>query len=154
MNVPLRVAVVGCGFVAESHIEAYRNVGARVVAVCDKNASLAESKAEKWGVPQYYDDVSKMIKEENLDVASICTPANVRLGVVKPLMENGMHVVIEKPFAMSVAEAEKMVELKNKHGVKLTVVHNWLFSHIMKRTFRSLERKEVGSARAATGFTC
>jgi len=144
MSVALRVAVVGCGFVAESHIEAWRNVGARVVAVCDKNASLAQSKAEKWRIPRYYEDVSKMIKEEKLDVASICTPANVRLGVVKPLMENGIHVVIEKPFAMSVAEAEKMVELKNRYGVKLTVVHNWLFSHIMKKTLRSLERKEVG----------
>ena len=144
MSVPLRVAVVGCGQIAESHIKAWRNVGARVVAVCDKNAALAESKAKKWRIPHYYEDVSHMVREEKLDVASICTPANVRLVVVKPLMENGVHVVIEKPFAVSVAEAEKMVELKNKYGVKLTVVHNWLFSHIMKRTMHSLEKKEVG----------
>jgi predicted dehydrogenase len=85
-----------------------------------------------------------MLKKENLDVASVCTPANVRFEVVKPIIENGIHVVIEKPFAMSVAEAEKMIELKNKYGVKLTVVHNWLFSHIMKRTLRSLKRNEVG----------
>lgn len=143
-SAPLRVAVVGCGQIAESHIKAWRNVGARVVAVCDKNASLAESKAEKWRIPQHYEDISKMIKEEELDVASICTPPNVRLDVVKFLMENGIHVVIEKPFAMSVAEAEKMIELKNKYGVKLTVAHNWLFSHIMKKTLRCLERAEIG----------
>jgi len=144
MSVPLRAAVVGCGQIAESHIKAWRNVGARVVAICDKNAALAESKAKKWRIPHYYEDVSHMVREEKIDVASICTPANVRLVVVEPLVENGVHVVIEKPFAMSVAEAEKMVKLKNRYGVKLTVVHNWLFSHTMKRTMRSLAKKEVG----------
>jgi predicted dehydrogenase len=138
------VAVVGCGQIANSHIKAWRNVGASVVAVCDKNASLAESTGEKWGIPHRYFDVFQMVKGERLDVASVCTPANVRLAVVKPLVENGINVMIEKPFAMSVAEAEKIVALKNKYGVKLTVVHNWLFSLIMKKTLRSLERKELG----------
>ena len=144
MNTPLRVAVIGAGSIAESHVKAWRNVGAKVVAICDKNASLAKSKAEKWRIPKYYIDVYDMVRGENLDVASICTPANVRLDVVKPVVEKGIHVVIEKPFAMSVIEAEKMVELKKRYGVKLTVVHNWLFSHIMQKTLRSLERREVG----------
>jgi len=64
--------------------------------------------------------------------------------LLNPLWKGGVHVVIEKPFAMSLAEAKKIVELKNKYGVKLTVVHSWLFSHIMKKTLLSLERKEVG----------
>ena len=51
---------------------------------------------------------------------------------------------------MSVIEAEKIIDLKNKFGVKLTVVHNWLFSHIMKRTFSLLKGKEVGEL---LGFT-
>lgn len=144
MTSDLNVAIVGCGQISDSHIKSWREVGAKVVAVCDKDVSLAKSKAEKWGILRYYEDVSKMIKEENLDAVSICTPANVRLNVVKPIIESGVHVVIEKPFAMSVAEAEKMVELKNKYRVKLTVGHNWLFSHIMKKTLHSLERKEVG----------
>jgi len=89
MNVPLRVAMIGAGFISDSHIQAWRNVGAKVVAVCDKNASIAKSKAEKWGIPRYYVDVYDMVREENLDVASICTPANVRLDVVKPVVERG-----------------------------------------------------------------
>lgn len=140
----LQVAIIGCGFIAEYHVQAWRNVGAKIVAVCDKDVSLAKSKAEKWRITRYYGDIHEMIREENLDVASICTPANVRLDVVKPLLEKGIHVVIEKPFAMSVAEAEKMVELKKNHGVELTVVHNWLFSHMMKKVLLSLKRKEVG----------
>jgi len=144
MRISHRVAIVGCGFIADSHIRAWKNVGARIVAVCDKNVSVAKSKARKCGIPHYYGDLFQMIKEEKIDVASICTPPRVRLDVVKPLMENNVHTVIEKPFAMYVGEAEEMIKLKNEYKVKLTVVHNWLFSHIMKKTLRSLEREEIG----------
>ena len=74
-----------------------------------------------------------MINSEKIDVASICTPPNVRLSVIEPLVEKGVHVIIEKPFAMSIPEVEKMIELKNRYHVKLTVVYSWLFSHIMRR---------------------
>jgi len=144
MDAPLRVGVIGAGYIAEEHVKAWKNVGAKVVAICDKNPSIAEYKAKKWRVPKYYIDVHDMIREEKLDVVSICTPANVRLEVVKPVVEKGIHVVIEKPFAMSVEEAQKMVELKNKYGIKLTVVHNWLFSYTMKKVLHSLRKNEIG----------
>ena len=144
VSTQLRVAVVGCGQISDAHIKAWRNVGAKVTAVCDKNVALAENKVKRWRIPRYYEDVSRMVREEEIDVASICTPPNVRLSVVEPLVESGVHVIIEKPFAMSISEAEKMIELKNRYGVKLTVVHGWLFSHIMKRVMRSLANKELG----------
>jgi len=140
----LRVGIIGCGSVAESHVYAWRNSGARVVAVCDVNSSLARFKAEKWRVPRWYDDVSRMVDSEDLDAISVCTPPNARLSVVKPVAERGIHAVIEKPFALSVEEAEKMVELTNRCGVKLTVVHSWLFSHIMRRVIKYLRSGFTG----------
>lgn len=140
----MNVGIIGCGQISDSHWKAWKAAGARVVAVCDKNADLAEYKARKWGVPRHYEDISRMIEEEKLNVVSICTPANVRLQVVTPVIENGIHVVIEKPFAISIDEAEKMIALKNKYGIKLTVVHNMLFSHMMKKILSCLERKELG----------
>lgn len=141
---PLRVGIIGCGNIADSHVKAWKNAGTTVVAVCDRDISLAKSKAQKWGVAHYYGDVHELIKEQTIDVASVCTSANVRLAVVEPLLENKIHVAVEKPFAMSVEEAEKMVELKKKNGVQLTVLHNWLFSLMMKKVIRSLERNELG----------
>lgn len=84
-----------------------------------------------------------MAENENLDAASICTLANIRLSVVKLLLEKGVNVAIEKPFAVSIEEAKEMLDLK-KYGVKLTVIHNWLFSHIMKRTMKYLRSGWVG----------
>jgi predicted dehydrogenase len=144
MSTPIRVGIIGCGSVADLHIKAWRNVGARVVAVCDINPTYAQLTAKKWRIPSHYIDILKMVKEEELNVTSICTPPNVRLNVVKPIIESQIDVVIEKPFAMSVDEAQKIIELKNKYRVKLTVVHLWLFSHIMKRTLNSLRREEIG----------
>jgi len=144
MLTPLRVAIVGCGQVADEHIKAWKDAGAKVVALCDKNITLAENKTKRWGVKRYYKDVSHMVNYEEIDVASICTPPNVRLSVIGPLVESGVHVVIEKPFAMSISEAEKMIELKNKYHVRLTVVYCWLFSYIMRRTLRSLANGEIG----------
>lgn len=141
---PLNVAIVGCGYISEAHLEAWRNIDANIVAVCDKNVSIAKSKANKWRIPRFYEDVSKMVEAEDLDVVSVCTPANVRLSVVRPIVEAAVHVVIEKPFAMSVKEAKEMVDLKDKYGIKLTVVHNWLFSHMMKRTLNYLRNGWVG----------
>ena len=109
MTRKLNVAIVGCGQISDSHIKSWKNIRANIVAVCDTNASLAKSKAEKWGILRYYEDVSEMVKEENLGAVSVCTPANVRLNVVKPIIEMGVNVVIEKPFAMSSTEAEKMI---------------------------------------------
>jgi len=49
MSTSLRVAIVGCGQIADEHLKAWRNVGAKVVALCDKNVTLAKTKAKKWG---------------------------------------------------------------------------------------------------------
>jgi len=144
MRKNFNIAVVGCGQISDSHIQAWKSVSCKIVAVCDKNVAFAKSKASRWGIPRYYEDVSKMLEEENLDVVSICTSANARLSVLRPIIEAGVNVVIEKPFATSVSEAEKILELQKKYGVKLSVVHNWLFSHIMRQTLFSLKNKKLG----------
>jgi len=144
MRNDLRAAVVGCGDVSDYHIEAWKEAGVGIVAVCDKNIAAAESKSKKWRIPKYYTSVSQMIKKEKLDAVSICTPPQVRSEVVIPFIENGIHVVIEKPMALSTAEAKRMVDIQQKYGVKLTVTHNWLFSHVMKKTLSVLKKKEIG----------
>ncbi|MEM1718911.1 MAG: Gfo/Idh/MocA family oxidoreductase [Thermosphaera sp.] len=140
----LNIAVVGCGHISEEHLKAWKNLNANIVAVCDTNIYLARSKAEKWKIPRFYEDVSKLIEMEDLDAVSVCTPPNVRLSVIKPIVEKGVHVVVEKPFAMTIEEAKRIVELKDKYGVKVTVVHNWLFSHIMERVLKYLRKGYVG----------
>ena len=141
----LKVGIVGCGFISNEHIADWRGVQAQIVAVCDKNISLAESQAKKHGIPKFYGNVHPMIKSEKVDVVSICTPAHIRSEVIVPFMENGTHVVVEKPFALTVAEASKIIDQQRRHGVKLTVVHSWLFSYAMDKALQLLRNKGIGN---------
>jgi predicted dehydrogenase len=120
-----------------------------VVALCDRNASLAESKAKQWKVPVFYGDVMDMIAGECIVAASVCTPIRIRSEVVLPLMQAKTHVVVEKPFALSSSEAQSMIEASRKYGVKLTVIHNWLFSYAMRKALRLMNHGELGEVLSA-----
>jgi len=140
----LRVGIVGCGFISNEHVPAWRGAGAQIVAVCDKNASLAESHAKRWGIPKYYESIDHMMEHEGLDVVSICTPPQIRSAVITPFIQHGTHVVVEKPFSLSVAEASNIIEQQRRYGVKLTIIHCWLFSYAMNKALHILKENGIG----------
>lgn len=145
IDMTLKVGIVGCGYISNEHITDWQGIRAKVVAVCDMNISLAEFQAKKYGIPKFYESINPMIKNENLDVVSICTPPQIRSSVIVPFMENGTHVVVEKPFALNVAEASKIIEQQRRYGVKLTVVHCWLFSYAMNKALQILRNGGIGN---------
>lgn len=73
----LKVAIVGCGQIAESHVQELRKVGcAQVVAVCDIEGLMAEQLAERYDIPKYFDDFNRLLSETKPDVIHITTPHN------------------------------------------------------------------------------
>ncbi|MEM4601273.1 MAG: Gfo/Idh/MocA family oxidoreductase [Desulfurococcaceae archaeon] len=136
--------MIGCGAIAKTHVDAWRKAGAKVVSICDSNVYLAKSRAFAWRVPRWYEDVSTMIEHEDLNAVSICTPPNVRLSVFKPVAETGVHAVVEKPFAITFQEACEMSKLAKKYGTKVSVVHSWVFSYIMRKIMKYLGNDYVG----------
>lgn len=122
------VAVVGCGYVANGHLEAWRKVStARVVAVSDLNETLAKSTAETWKIPHFYGSLSELIELGNIDVVDICTPPQTHAALSVQAMEAGFNVVIEKPMTMTTKDAEEIVVCQKTTGAKAGVIHNWLF---------------------------
>ena len=124
----INVAVIGCGYVANDHLKAWRKVhSARVVAVSDLNETLAKSTAEIWIIPHYYTSLSELIELGNIDLVDICTPPQTHRALAVQAMKAGFNVVIEKPMAMTVRDAEEIVKCQKTTGVKAGVIHNWLF---------------------------
>lgn len=126
----LKVAVVGCGFVAKKrHIPAFLRLkrDADLCAVCDLNQDLARSVANRFGIPNVYSDLSKMLSKERPDVVDVCTPPEVHVSVAVEAMESGCHVLLEKPMASNLFDCDKMIQASRKYGVKLSVVHNQRF---------------------------
>jgi predicted dehydrogenase len=124
----IKVAMVGCGFVANDHLRAWKKVRqARVVAVCDLNETMARNTAKLWKIPHYYTSFSELIEHSNIDLIDICTPPQTHASLAVQAMKAGFHVLLEKPMTMTVKDAEKIVKCQKTTGMKAGVIHNWLF---------------------------
>ena len=130
MSDKLKVGIVGCGAIASiRHIPAFIRLKKNVIlrAVCDKNESLAGAVASKYGIPGVYSDLSLMLTNEELDIVDICTPPQIHSLLALEAMENGCHVILEKPMALKTSDCDEMLEASRKNRVKLCVIHNQLF---------------------------
>jgi predicted dehydrogenase len=136
----LGVLVHGAGWVSGEHIKAFRNnPGARVVAVSSRNIESARRRAQETGLRDVglYDDFSKALRHEGVDIVSICTPQHVHAENAIEAARAGKHIVIEKPAANSLAELTAMRDSVRKAGVK-TVVCFVLRWNPLVRTLKSL----------------
>ena len=125
----LKGALVGCGRIADlSHMPAWRSdKDVEIVAVCDKREELAREIAVNWNVPRSYGGLSEMLQKEKLDFVDICAPPQTHFPLSIEAMEAGLHVIMEKPIALRLSEADEIVSVSKNKGVKLCVIHNQLF---------------------------
>ena len=105
----IRFAVVGCGHIGKRHAEMiFREDGAELVALCDKKPK-EELGIDNYNIPFYY-DIDELLKSGiDIDVLNICTPNGLHAEMAIKAIESGRHVVIEKPMALTVADAEKVM---------------------------------------------
>jgi predicted dehydrogenase len=140
------VGIIGCGVVSKDHIEAYRATpGVQLKAVCDMNVQQAEKLARRYKIPRFYGDFASMLRNEDLNLVSVCTPYNIRSQVVIPAVEKRINVLTEKPFAMTATEADEMLEAARENGVSLCVVHNILFQPAARRLLSLIRKGKIGS---------
>ncbi len=117
----VRAAVVGCGHFGRHHAEKYAAcAGARLVAVVDRDEAAAQSLAKRLGVLALTDagDLPGLA-----DAASVAVPTSGHLEVASRLLEGGLHVLVEKPLATSLADASALIGLAARHERILQVGH-------------------------------
>jgi len=126
----LKVGIVGCGAVAvKRHIPGFIRLKNNVIlqAACDKNEDLAKEAARKYNIPKTYQSLSQMLSEENLDIVDICTPPQIHASLAIEALEQGCHILLEKPMALTTADCDRILDASRKHKRKLCIVHNVLF---------------------------
>ena len=127
-NTTLRVGLVGCGKMGLHHLAAIAKApGATVVGIADPLADAAELKGLIPADARLVPDVATLLKEARPDVVHIVTPPHTHCAIARTLIEAGVHVYVEKPFAMSKAEAEEILALAAQHGVQVVSGHQNLF---------------------------
>jgi predicted dehydrogenase len=123
----LRTGIVGCGKIADAHVEQVRAIGrGEVVAVCDREALMAEQLATRMDVPAHYDDLPAMLARERIDVLHIVTPPDSHAPLSRIALEAGCHLFVEKPFAPSAVEAAAMLD--DAHARNRRVGVNYLYN--------------------------
>lgn len=140
----MKVGIVGCGEVSEFHSIVWKDLGLPIIAVCDINKDVAMLAAKRWKVPHCYTNSSKMLKNEDLSILSICTPPRYHADIAVEALESGCNVVMEKPFTVTVREAEKVMAALRKSSAKLTVIQNQLFEQSMLRALNLLNEGAIG----------
>lgn len=124
----LKVCIVGCGAIADGHVEEVGKIdGVDVVAVCDLEILMAEQLAERFGIGGIYDDFDRMLTECSPDVVHITTPPQSHVDLALRAMDAGAHVYVEKPVAVNLEDTQRIVEHAERAGRRLTAGHIYQF---------------------------
>lgn len=145
-TIPLKFAIIGCGRIAVRHSELLGNnavSGAKLVAVCDHVPGKAHSIGTKFSVPSFLDP-HDMVRSADPDVLVILTESGLHAPLVIELAHHGKHLVVEKPMALRLSDADKMIEVCDKAGIKLFVVKQNRFNTPIVQLRKALDQGRFG----------
>lgn len=138
----VKVAIVGAGFMGGMHAEVYRNLDkARLTAIADSNLEKARLLADKYRVTAY-SSLEEVLNQEDIDAIDICLPTFLHKEYVIKAAQLGKDILCEKPIALTVKDAEEMLQAGKKAKVKLMiaqVIRFWSEYVKLKKIYQSGE---------------
>jgi predicted dehydrogenase len=145
----MRYALIGCGRIATNHIKAAANNKLEIAAVCDIIPEKMEILLTKHGLEAdvsiaRYADYIKMLDEVKPTLVSIATESGVHAQIALDCIDRGIHVIIEKPMAMSMADADEIIRRSEAKGVKVCACHQNRFNIAVQKTRQALEAGRFG----------
>ncbi len=138
MNVGL--GLVGTGRHGARYAEHIRDEieNATLVAACRRDTTKLKEFADEFGVANTYTDYHDLVKDPKVDAVAIVTPNDLHLPIALAAAESGKHIIVEKPIARNVEEAQEMIEGARRNGVKLMVSHNFRYHPLVRRVKKML----------------
>lgn len=145
----MKYALIGCGRISTNHIKAAMNNKLEIIAVCDIVPKNMEKLLENHGLGEEraikrYTDYKQMIKENEIELISIATESGLHAEIALYCIENNVHVIIEKPMAMSIAEADKIIALAAEKNVRVSACHQNRFNIAVQQMRKALEDGRFG----------
>jgi nucleoside-diphosphate-sugar epimerase/predicted dehydrogenase len=137
----LNIGLLGTGYIAHWHAEALRSVrNTRLAAICDLDAERVHAFGARYGVTRVYTSLSAMLSDGQLDVIHILLPPELHAHAAEEVIDAGLHVLMEKPMALSTEACMGLLERARSRGIRIGVSHNFLFTPIyecLKNDMRS-----------------
>lgn len=153
----LRVAVVGAGAFGRNHLRVYRELqqagqGVELAAVIDSDAEVATRAAAEFGIPAF-SSIESCLAVTKLDAASVCVPTVHHAAAAAPLLAAGIDLLIEKPLAANLADADRILELARTHGRLVQAGHLERFNPAVTAARQLLHRPMFFEAHRLSVFT-
>jgi predicted dehydrogenase len=146
-----RVAVVGTGFIGAVHVRSARLAGADVVGVAASTPERSEQEARRLGVDRAYDSADAAVRDGSLDAVHICTPNDLHAPLTLAALEQGLHVVCEKPVATSAADARRLRDEAARTGGVVAVPFVYRYHAMVRQAREMVRRGEIGTVRLVHG---
>ena len=144
----MKYALIGCGRIAVNHIKAAVNNSLDIVAVCDlipESVDILFNKAGYTGDPIRYTDYKKMIEDHpEIELISIATDSGEHAKIALYCIEHGINLIIEKPIAMSLKDADEIIKKSEEKHVKVAACHQNRFNVAVQEMRKALESGRLG----------
>lgn len=149
----VRFAIIGCGRVAERHVEAIQMAkNAQLIAVCDIDQTRARDMGSLGSVPSYFNYHEMLRQHPEIDVITLLTPSGAHFDHAMDIVQHyNKHLVIEKPFVMRIEDALQLKKMADKHNVRIFPVYQNRFNKAVQRVKRALaDQGELGKLHVGT----
>ena len=144
-HLPLSIGLIGCGYAAEIHLDALRDLPhAKVVAVADIEESARRAIAQRGGGLPMFDDYRALLDQPGIDVVAILTPPYMHLEMATAAFDAGKHVMLEKPITGNLEEADQLLERAARSSAKVIVGYNLRFHPQLQEAQRCIREGGLG----------
>ena len=141
----LRMGVIGYGYWGPNIVRNIRSIdNAELVAVCDKSPAALRRAAKGYPGVHLTTDFAEVLRSPDIDAVAVITPVWTHYELAKSALENGKHVFVEKPFTSTPWQAEELIELADRKGLKIMVDHTFLFSGAVKKIREIVDAGTLG----------
>lgn len=143
----LKYALIGCGRISPNHIQAALDNNLEIVALCDLNISKAKNIALKHKLnssTKLYSDYMKMIDNLDLDLVAIATESGNHASIALECIRKGINIIIEKPIALSLLDADKIIREAKINNVKVSACHQNRFNKSIQKIREAIEQNRFG----------
>ena len=144
----MKYALIGCGRISPNHIIAAQNNGLDIVAICDIVRENAEDKMLKFDLDPkkvaIYEDYREMLKKEKPELVAIATESGKHAGIALDCIAANCHVIIEKPIALSISDADEIIKKAKEKGVLVCANHQNRFNKSIQEIRKAIEKNRFG----------
>jgi predicted dehydrogenase/nucleoside-diphosphate-sugar epimerase len=141
----MKIGIVGCGLNSDYHINFARSYpGIEIAGIVDRDEKKAKDCAQKYNIQGVFGSITELVERSNPDVIHIVTPPKTHYALAKEAIALKRHVLVEKPLALNLQEAQELYDLADHHNVKLCTMHNHFFDPCMAGVHDRVKQGDFG----------